>query len=125
MLSLQFLNKSRRSSVEIWSDIVVPDCLQLVSTCCMLRSLDTVVMLILPARIWSANSESAAQLSLRRVPVVKGVPAHWLKCRWFRSSMAFSRVIRSYNVSVVPLVLVRSTNVTPGFGGLRIHLSLR
>ena len=76
VLSLQFLNKSRRSSVEIWSDIVVPDCVQLVSTCCMLRSLDTVVMLMSPARIWSANFESAAQLSRRRFPMVNGVPAH-------------------------------------------------
>ena len=78
----------------------------------------------LPSSMDSASGELAAQFKLRRFPVVKGVPLHWLKWFWFLCNMAASRVRRSYSVSVEPLVVERWTNVTPGFGGLRIQQSL-
>ena len=72
----------------------------------------------------SAIGESAAQFKFRSWPVVKGVPAHWLKCRWFRFRIISSRVSLSYTEESFPFVC-RWMNVTPGLGGLSIHRSLR
>ena len=112
--------KSARSIVIIDSSV---SCLHCCRTCLVVGLLEISSRLQLPLRTVSANGESAAQFRSLRRPVVNGVPAHWLKCDLLRASIAVSKVLWSYSVSVVPLVDVLCTKVTPGFGGWSIHLS--
>ena len=79
---------------------------QCFSTVCVGVSLVSWLRSQVPSKIESASGESAAQLSSRSHPIVKGVPAHWLKCIWFLFNMASSMVLRSYSVLVVPLLAV-------------------
>ena len=122
--SRQYLNSPCRSSVVIDCFRLSHSFLHSCITNWVVASFVIVSGLLVPSRMDSASCESAAQFRLRSVPMVKGVPVHWLKWFWFLCSMAASIVCLSYIVSVVPLVVVRCTNVTPGFGGLRIQRSL-
>lgn len=78
------------------------------------RSLSLVVTTVwlVPFNISSARLESVAQFRSWGLPVVNGVPAHWLKCRWFLVSMASSSCFWLWTLVLLPLLSTCWTKVT-------------
>ena len=79
VVSRQCLNNPLNLDVVIVVEVSGHSQLQFFSTYCRVESSVVAWTMQVPSRIESASGESAAQLSDRIGPTVKGVPAHWLK----------------------------------------------